>query len=252
VFLDSSVHIEVFLVSLSHLAGEGEGDIEAEGLNDALGDTEGDVELEGLVLAEGLTDGDELDEGLTEGEVDAEGLTDGEAELLGEAEELGETEALGEGVGEGELDGEVDADGETDGEIDDEGETEEEGDTEGLAEELGDTEGETEEEPAAECVTTSFGSVEVPAVSAELACINISLALSHAGGSLSKSAPPLLPNLLTPVLLTAVLPAESSTKALYAEVVIAEKSKLAYEVEPSWSKSSTTRSVFEAGVEATM
>jgi len=214
----------VFFVSYSHLAGEGEGDIEAEGLNDALGDTEGDVELEGLVLAEGLTDGDELDEGLTEGEVDAEGLTDGEAELLGEAEEEGDTE----------------------------GETEEEGDTEGLAEELGDTEGETEEEPAAECVTTSFGSVEVPEVSAELACINISLALSHAGGSLSKSAPPLLPNLLTPVLLTAVLPAESSTKALYAEVVIAEKSKLAYEVEPSWSKSSTTRSVFEAGVEATM
>ena len=176
-----------------------------------------------------------------EGEVDAEGLTDGEAELLGEAEELGEMEALGEGVGEGELDGEVDADGETDGEIDDEGETdgeaeeegdtdgeaEEEGDTEGLAEELGDTEGETEEEPGGECVTTSFGSVEVPEVSAELACINISLALSHAGGSLSKSAPPLLPNLLTPVNETAVLPAESSTKALYAEVVIAEKSKLA-------------------------
>ena len=175
----------MFFVSYSHVAGEGEGDTEAEGLNDALGDTEGDVELEGLTLAEGLTDG--------------------ETELLGEAELLGE----------------VEEEGDTDGE------TEEEGDTEGLAEELGDTEGETEEEPGGECVTSSFVSVEVPEVSAELACINISLAFSHAGGSLSKSAPSLLPNLLTPVLLTAVLPAESSTKALYAEVVIAEKSKLA-------------------------
>ena len=93
----------MFFVSYSHVAGEGEGDTEAEGLNDALGDTEGDVELEGLTLAEGLTDG--------------------ETELLGEAELLGEVEEEG------------DTDGETEEEGDTEGLAEELGDTEGETEE---------------------------------------------------------------------------------------------------------------------
>lgn len=111
--------------------GEGEteelGDNEADGLIEALGESDFDTELDGLVDAdidgllelEGLreADGETEDEGLREAEILEEGLIlidellEGDVELEGLSELLGDTDALGEALSEVELDGDTEADG---------------------------------------------------------------------------------------------------------------------------------------------